>query len=39
LIDSKGTIKKIWHKVKIGGHVDQVLLEAKKLFQLSGNES
>ncbi len=39
LIDSKGIIKKIWYKVKIGGHVDQVLLEAKKLFQLSGNES
>ena len=38
LIDSKGIIKKIWRKVKISGHVDQVLLEAKKIFQLNGNE-
>ena len=38
LIDTKGIIKKIWHKVKISGHVDQVLLEAKNLFQLNRNE-
>lgn len=38
LIDTKGIVKKIWHKVKISGHVDQVLLEAKNLFQLNRNE-
>ncbi|MFK7760940.1 MAG: thioredoxin-dependent thiol peroxidase [Candidatus Midichloriaceae bacterium] len=38
LIDTKGVVKKIWHKVKISGHVDQVLLEAKNLFQLNRNE-
>ena len=38
LIDAKGIVKKIWRKVKISGHVDQVLLEAKNLFQLNRNE-
>ncbi len=38
LIDAKGMVKKIWRKVKISGHVDQVLLEAKNLFQLNRNE-
>ena len=39
LIDSSGIIRKIWRNVKISGHVDQVLLEAKNLFQLNKNES
>lgn len=39
LIDSNGIIRKIWRNVKISGHVDQVLSEAKILFQLNKNES
>ena len=31
LIDSNGKIKKIWDKVKVQGHVEQVLNEIKKL--------
>ena len=31
LIDSNGKIKKIWDKVKIQGHAEQVLNEVKKL--------
>lgn len=31
LIDSNGKIKKIWDKVKVQGHAEQVLNEVKKL--------
>ena len=31
LIDSNGKIKKIWDKVKVQGHAEQVLDEVKKL--------
>ena len=31
LVDSKGKIAEIWSKVKVKGHVDAVLEEAKKL--------
>ena len=31
LIDSKGKIRKIWDKVKVKGHVEEVLDEVKKL--------
>ena len=31
LIDGKGVIRGIWRKVKVPGHVDEVLKEAKKL--------
>ena len=31
LIDNKGKIKKIWDKVKVKGHAEQVLNEVKKL--------
>ncbi|HET6156842.1 MAG TPA: thioredoxin-dependent thiol peroxidase [Dongiaceae bacterium] len=31
LIDGKGVIRNIWHKVKVPGHVDEVLKEVKKL--------
>ena len=31
LIDSSGIIKKIWDKVKVKGHVEEVLNEVKKL--------
>jgi peroxiredoxin Q/BCP len=31
LIDSKGKIKKIWSKVKVKGHVEEVLSEVKNL--------
>ena len=38
LIDANSVIRKIWRNVKVSGHVDQVLLEAKNLFQLNQNE-
>ncbi|MEI9989347.1 MAG: peroxiredoxin [Rhizomicrobium sp.] len=31
LIDAKGVIRHIWRKVKVAGHVEDVLAEAKKL--------
>jgi thioredoxin-dependent peroxiredoxin len=31
LVDEKGVIRKIWHKVKVPGHVDEVLEAAKEL--------
>ena len=31
LIDEKGVIRNIWHKVKVPGHVDEVLEAAKAL--------
>ena len=31
LVDAKGVIREIWHKVKVPGHVDAVLAAAKKL--------
>lgn len=31
LVDKKGMIKKIWHKVKVEGHAREVLEEARKL--------
>ena len=31
LIDEKGVIRNIWHKVKVPGHVDEVLAAAKAL--------
>lgn len=31
LIDSKGIIQKIWRKVRVSGHVEEVLEAAKKL--------
>jgi peroxiredoxin Q/BCP len=31
LIDAKGKIAKIWHKVKVAGHVEDVLKAAKEL--------
>jgi peroxiredoxin Q/BCP len=31
LIDGKGKIAKIWHKVKVPGHVEEVLKAAKEL--------
>ena len=31
LIDGKGVIRKIWHKVKVAGHVEEVLESAKAL--------
>ena len=31
LIDKDGVIRKVWRKVKVPGHVDQVLAEAKAL--------
>ena len=31
LIDASGVIKKIWRKVRVPGHVDEVLEEVKKL--------
>ena len=31
LIDSKGKIRKIWDKVKVKGHVEEVLKEVKNL--------
>jgi len=31
LIDEKGVIRNIWHKVKVPGHVDKVLAAAKAL--------
>ena len=33
LIDGKGVIRGIWHKVKVPGHVDEVLKEVKKLAE------
>jgi len=35
LIDGKGKIAKIWHKVKIPGHVDEVLEAVKALAKAS----
>ena len=31
LVDAAGKIAKVWRKVKVAGHVDEVLAEAKKL--------
>jgi thioredoxin-dependent peroxiredoxin len=31
LIDGKGVIRNIWHKVKVPGHADEVLTAAKEL--------
>jgi thioredoxin-dependent peroxiredoxin len=31
LIDGKGVIRKVWRKVKVPGHVDEVLAAAKEL--------
>jgi len=31
LIDREGAIRRVWHKVKVPGHVDQVLAEVKAL--------
>ena len=31
LIDAKGILRQEWRKVKIDGHVDEVLAAAKKL--------
>ena len=31
LIDGKGVIRKIWHKVKVAGHAEEVLESAKAL--------
>jgi peroxiredoxin Q/BCP len=31
LIDKTGTVAKVWHKVKVPGHVDEVLKELKAL--------
>jgi peroxiredoxin Q/BCP len=31
LIDKQGVIRRVWRKVKVPGHVDQVLAEAKAL--------
>jgi peroxiredoxin Q/BCP len=35
LIDRKGKIARIWRKVKIPGHIDEVLAAAKKLTAIS----
>jgi peroxiredoxin Q/BCP len=39
LIDSNGEIKKIWDKVKVQGHVEQVLNEVKKLKNIRYNST
>ena len=31
LVDGKGTIRKVWHKVKVEGHAEEVLSAAKAL--------
>jgi peroxiredoxin Q/BCP len=31
LIDKTGTVAKVWHKVKVPGHVDEVLQAVKAL--------
>jgi peroxiredoxin Q/BCP len=31
LVDAKGVIRKVWHNVKVEGHAEQVLSEAKAL--------
>jgi peroxiredoxin Q/BCP len=31
LIDKAGTVAKVWHKVKVPGHVDEVLQAVKAL--------
>jgi len=31
LVDAKGTIREIWRKVKVAGHVEAVLAAAKSL--------
>jgi peroxiredoxin Q/BCP len=31
LVDEKGVIRRVWHKVKVAGHVDEVLAAAKEL--------
>lgn len=35
LIDRKGKIARIWHKVKIPGHIDEVLAAVNKLTAIS----
>jgi peroxiredoxin Q/BCP len=35
LIDKKGKIERIWRKVKIPGHIDEVLAAAQKLTAIS----
>ncbi|WP_323733399.1 thioredoxin-dependent thiol peroxidase [Candidatus Bandiella euplotis] len=34
LIDKDGVLRKIWHKVNVNGHANNVLMEAKKLNSL-----
>jgi thioredoxin-dependent peroxiredoxin len=29
LVDEKGVVKQVWHKVKVPGHVDEVLAAVK----------
>ena len=31
LIDSKGIINKVWNKVKVSGHVEEVIMHIKNL--------
>jgi peroxiredoxin Q/BCP len=31
LIDGSGTIRRVWRKVKVPGHVDEVLAAAREL--------
>ena len=31
LIDGAGTVRKVWRKVKVPGHVDEVLAAAREL--------
>jgi thioredoxin-dependent peroxiredoxin len=31
LIDDKGVIRNVWRKVKVGGHVEEVLAAAKAI--------
>jgi peroxiredoxin Q/BCP len=31
LIDAKGNVAKIWHSVKVDGHADAVLEEARRI--------
>ena len=31
LIDAKGVVREVWHKVKVPGHVDEVMAAAKAL--------
>jgi peroxiredoxin Q/BCP len=31
LIDEKGVVRQVWHKVKVDGHAEEVLAAAKAL--------